>query len=143
MRSFYILLPVTAMTVMSSIVAAPVTETIQRSANPRTLNANNLVKRQSNPICSDICGSPAPDSCLKVFENGAMFCTKETFTDPTGGDCRVSYTPPSDGTCLTPPDLLQLIATLGNTCLAVPSGGCIEGASGVRVCMFSKESPCH
>lgn len=145
MRNSCFFISVIAMTVlMSRIAAAPVIDTIEQSDNLRTLTANNLVKRQSEASCSRICGGLFPQDCLAVIENGAQFCIAETFSAPTGEDCNYSYTPPSDGTCLSRDDLLSLINGL-KFCLIGPTpiGGCIDGAKGSCLCMFRSESPCH
>lgn len=146
MKSSYFLLPATALTgIVWSTAAAPVIDTIEQLNNPRTLIANNHIKRQSTPICSSVCGAPTVQGCMDVQAADALFCKTETFSAPNGEDCKFAYTAPSDGTCTTPDDLTNLVNTLANTCLlgSAKSGGCIDGSNGARVCMFSNESPCH
>lgn len=150
MRNSYFSISVIALTVfMLRIAATPVIATIEQSVNLHTITVNKIVKRQFRPSCSHVCGGMFPQHCLDILdsiENGpplAQFCSTETFSAPTGEDCNYSYKPPSDGTCLSHDDLLSLMTGL-RTCLGGPrpSGGCIDGARGSRVCMFSNESPC-
>ena len=146
MRSSYFFLPATALTIIvSRIAAAPVIDTIEQLDNSRTLIANNIVKRQASPICSSVCGAPNTSSCTSISVPVAQVCNTETFPDPNGGNCNIVYIAPSDGTCITSDDFANLATILVNTCssASTSSGGCIDGANGARVCLFSSESPCH
>lgn len=147
MRSTHFCFSVAAFAaIVFTIAATPIVETVDQSLNSGAAIANNLVKRQSTPICSTVCGAPDLSDCIDVHEPSAQFCDTTTFLPGSPlEDCNISYEAPPDGACTPSNDLHNLIKTLRETCLSgsSPSGGCIDGSNGARICIFSSESPCH
>lgn len=139
MRTSYFFLPITILTtIISRITAIPTIDTIEKLQN-------DVVKRQSSPICSSVCGTPDVQSCMNVPATSSEVCKTETLPAPMGGDCSYTYFAASDGTCIASEDLAFLVNALSNTCLLghTKNGGCVNGPNGDRLCVFSNKSPCH
>lgn len=146
MRGSHFFLSVATFTVIISIItAALVIDAVEKSLNPRTVNANNLVKRQSGPSCSTICGVPDPVGCSDIPEDGAQFCDTTILAGSLSDDCNISYQATPDGTCTNLNDFGVLTQQILSACLSQssPSGGCVDAPNGARVCVFGFNSPCH
>jgi hypothetical protein len=103
MRSSSFFISVAALIVIvSRIAAAPVIDTTD---NSRTLIANNVVKHQSTPTCSSVCGAPNIEACTNVLGPGIAVCNTEQFSAPNRENYNFIYIAPSAGTCISSGDL--------------------------------------